>query len=82
MSYIFYGCESLFYLPDVSNWNVSNVINRLQLFYGSPIVFNWNTLNTSDINEILSDSKKLHILYNNNIIIKKRIKKRLLSYKE
>ena len=82
MSYMFYGCESLFYLPDISNWNIFKAINMFQIFYGcksllsTPNIFNWNTFNSTDISEIISDSKKLHILYNNNNNIKNINKKK------
>ena len=33
MSYIFYKCESLSSLPDISKWNTNNVTNMLDMFY-------------------------------------------------
>ena len=33
MSYLFYDCESLKSLPDISKCNTSNVINLSHLFY-------------------------------------------------
>ena len=32
MSYLFYDCESLSSLPDISNWNNSNVTNMNRIF--------------------------------------------------
>ena len=31
---IFYGCSSLLSLPDISNWNTSNVKTMYDMFYG------------------------------------------------
>ena len=33
MSGMFYKCESLISLPDISNWNTMNVTNMVGLFY-------------------------------------------------
>ena len=34
MSYMFYGCNSLSSLPDLSKWNTSNVTNMNYMFDG------------------------------------------------
>ena len=34
MNYLFYGCSSLIYLPDISKWNISSVEDMSNLFYG------------------------------------------------
>ena len=34
MSYMFSGCSSLKSLPDISNWNTSNVIIMNNIFFG------------------------------------------------
>ena len=33
LSYMFYGCESLFSLPDISKWNTSNATNMNYMFH-------------------------------------------------
>ena len=45
---IFYGCESLISIPDISDWNMENVTNMFGLFYGCkslisiPDISKWN----------------------------------------
>ena len=34
MSKMFYECESLSSLPDMSKWNTSNVTDMSEMFYG------------------------------------------------
>ena len=51
MSYMFYYCNSLTSLPDISNWNTNNVTNMMCMFYNCnsltslPDISNWNTNN-------------------------------------
>ena len=37
MSYLFFGCNLLNSLPDISNWNTSNVNKMIYMFAGSEI---------------------------------------------
>ena len=37
MSYLFFGCNLLNSLPDISNWNISNVNKMIYMFAGSEI---------------------------------------------
>ena len=32
MSYMFYNCESLLFLPDISKWNTNNVKDMSSMF--------------------------------------------------
>ena len=47
---MFAACNSLIYLPDISNWNTSNVENMSFMFAGCkalsslPNISNWNTI--------------------------------------
>ena len=49
MSYLFRGCCSLEYLPDISIWDTSNVTNMEYMFYGCeslkqlPDISKWKT---------------------------------------
>ena len=51
MSEMFSGCSSLLSLPDISNFNTSNVNNMYRMFYGCnslislPDISKWNTSN-------------------------------------
>ena len=38
LSFLFYGCSSLGKLPDLSNWDTSNVKNMKQMFEGCSIL--------------------------------------------
>ena len=55
MSHIFYGCNSLISLPDISKWNTENVYNMSYLFYGCnslkslPDISQWDTSNVEDM---------------------------------
>ena len=48
MSYMFYNCSSLNSLPDISNWNTSNVTNMSYMFSNCsslnslPDITKWN----------------------------------------
>ena len=39
MSFLFDGCSSLISLPDISKWNVNNVIDMYCIFYECPSLF-------------------------------------------
>ena len=51
MGRIFYSCESLIEIPDISNWNVSNVNDMCYMFCyckslnALPNISRWNTNN-------------------------------------
>ena len=46
---MFYKCESLIKLPDISKWDISNVTNMEKMFFGCkslislPDISDWNT---------------------------------------
>ena len=54
-SHMFYWCESLNLLPDISNWNTNNVTNMSFMFHGCkslnslPDISKWNTNNVTDM---------------------------------
>ena len=47
MCYMFYGCESLTSMPNISRWNTDNVNNMSHMFYGCKLlipisdIFSW-----------------------------------------
>ncbi len=49
MSGMFYGCNSITDLPDISDWNTKNVTNMSNIFYfcnslnNLPNISKWNT---------------------------------------
>ena len=55
MSYMFYGCESLSSLPDISKWNTNNVTNMRSMFYrcrslsSLSDISKWNTNNATNM---------------------------------
>ena len=55
MGSMFNGCKSLISLPDMSNWNTSNVWDMRYMFYecksliSLPDISNWNTSNVEDM---------------------------------
>ena len=65
MSYMFYGCESLISLPDISNWNTNNVNNMSYMFSNCksltslPDISNWNTSNVTNMSSIFFYSYSL-----------------------
>ena len=62
---MFYECKSLISLPDISNWNTSNVINMSYLFDGCnsllslPDISKWNVSKVVDFNYMLYNCKSL-----------------------
>ena len=68
MSYMFYGCFSLFSIPDISKWNTINVINMSHAFEGCisltdlPDISKLNTYNVSDMSYMFKDCVSLQIL--------------------
>ena len=65
MSYLFYGCKSLKELPDISKWDLSNVMDISHLFCGClsleelPDISKWNTRNVKDLNGIFENCSSL-----------------------
>ena len=55
MSFLFYECELLTSLSDISIWNIINVDNMEQMFYNCkslitlPNISKWNTLNVTNM---------------------------------
>ena len=63
MSYMFYECNSLSSLPDISKWNTSNVTDMSWMFYGCnslsslPDISKWNTSNVNNMGSMFSGCK-------------------------
>jgi len=63
---MFYGCNSLISLPDISKWNVSNVINMEYLFgkcyslINLPDLSKWNISNVIRLNNVLYLMDAIH----------------------
>jgi surface protein len=61
MSFLFYGCELLKSLPDLSKWDLSNAVNiesiftECKLLESLPDISNWNTKNVTNINQLFTD---------------------------
>ena len=61
MSYMFYNCSSLRYLPDISNWKMSNVTNISFMFAGCsiletlPDISKWDLKNMTNISNLFSE---------------------------
>ena len=55
MCYMFYGCESLTSMPNISRWNTDNVNNMSHMFYGCKLlipisdIFSWTIKTERDI---------------------------------
>ena len=68
MSYMFYGCFSLFSIPDISKWNTFNVTNMSHAFDGCislidlPDISKLNTFNVSDMSYMFKDCESLQTL--------------------
>ena len=68
MSYMFYKCISLKYLPAISKWNTTNVSNMSGMFCGCqslkslPEISEWNTTNVTDMSHMFSDCQLLKSL--------------------
>ena len=52
MSFIFYGCSSLEYLPDISKWKLDNVNNIASLFSKCTILKNLSDISLWNTNKI------------------------------
>ena len=70
ISEMFYNCESLITLPDISNWNTNNVTNVSSMFFDCkslislPDISNWNTNNITDMSYMFSGCRSLISLPN------------------
>ena len=68
MSRMFYECESLLSLPDISKWNNSNVTHIKDMFYNCksllslPIISKWDTSNVIDMSGKFYDCISLSFL--------------------
>ena len=62
---LFYNCESLLYLPKLSNWNISNAIDMSHIFYNCKSlkfigdISEWNTKNVQYMNKIFYNCESL-----------------------
>ena len=65
MSFMFYNCESLISLPDISKWNTGNVNNMSYMFYNCsslislPDISKLNTDNVNDMSYMFYNCKSL-----------------------
>ena len=68
MSYMFYGCESLSSLPDISKWNTNNVTNMSYMFYGCsslsslPDISKWNINKVTNMSYMFYECSSLSSL--------------------
>ena len=65
MSYMFYNCDQLLYLPDIDKMDTSNVTNMSNLFNGCksllslPDISKWNTNDVKDMSFLFYQCKSL-----------------------
>jgi len=65
MSSLFFDCEKLSSLPDISKWKTNNVTNMSSIFIGCfkllslPDISKWNTNNVNDMSYMFSGCSKL-----------------------
>ena len=70
MNKLFYNCSSLKSIPDISQWNTSNITDMSQIFYNCslikslPDISKWNTDKVKDINGIFEKCSSLQIYLN------------------
>ena len=68
MSYMFYGCNSLNSLPDISKWETKNVTNMNYMLSGCkfleslPDISKWETKNVTNMGFMFNDCNKLNSL--------------------
>ena len=68
MSYLFYECNSLIILKDISNWDTKNVTNMSCMFYNCTSLIalkeisDWNTKNVTDMSYLFSSCRALKSL--------------------
>ena len=67
---IFSNCSSLIYLPDISDWDTSNIIDMSKIFYNCrslsslPDISKWDTKNVIDMNKMLYNCFSLSLIPN------------------
>ena len=65
MKEIFSNCSSLIYIPDISEWDTSNIIDMNKVFYNCsslpllPDISEWNTSNVIDMNKMFYNCSSL-----------------------
>ena len=65
ISYIFFECSKLKYIPDISNWNTKNIYNMSYLFKGCselkslPDISKWDTSNVVNMSNMFLGCKSL-----------------------
>ena len=65
MSYMFYECSSLSFLPDISKWNASNVSDMKFMLHGCsslsflPDISKWNTKISTKMKNIIYECLNL-----------------------
>ena len=68
MNEIFSNCSSLISLPDISNWNTSNIFDMSKIFFNCrslsvlPDISKWNTSNVIDMNQMFYNCSSLSFL--------------------
>ena len=68
ISGMFYGCYSLSSLPDISNWNVSNVSDMSSMFFGCktlsvlPDISKWNISKVNNMKDMFAGCNSLTVL--------------------
>ena len=68
LSGMFYGCSSLLSLPDISKWNLSNVVNISGMFCGCsslayiPNISKWDTSKIKNMSMLFAECKSLEFL--------------------
>ena len=68
MSYMFWNCSSLKYLPDISKWNIDNVTDMSNMFLNFsslkylPDISKWNTNNVKNMSLIFCNCSSLKYL--------------------
>ena len=63
---MFYNCSALNNFPDISNWNISNVINLSNMFYGCESLeklrfSEWKTNKVKNMSYMFAECKNLEI---------------------
>ena len=64
-NFMFFGCESMISIPDISEWNTEKILNMSGLFYGCkslislPDISKWNTNHVIDISNLFYGCKSL-----------------------
>ena len=79
MSSMFSQCLSLYQIPDISKWDISDVKYLNELFYNCeslislPDISKWNTSNVIDLNYMFCNCSALlsgsYLIYRNGILL-------------